>query len=56
MSEWVAISARSRAWQAEGLCCSCGDISTSWASAQRHADKFGHTRIELLLERAGSDE
>lgn len=42
--------------QSRWLCCGCGEVLTSWAAAERHADEQGHTRIELVLDRADDGE
>ena len=36
-----------RLWQ----CCACGEVSKSYAAAEKHADDVGHRRIELVLVR-----
>jgi hypothetical protein len=41
-------SARARGAQ-RWRCHQCGELSSTWAAAERHADSAGHGRIELLL-------
>lgn len=44
---------RSRRGADQWRCYRCGEISTSWAAAQRHADTHGGGRIECLFQVAG---
>lgn len=38
-----------RAGGRQWRCGSCGELSTSWAAAQRHADAHGGGRVEIVL-------
>jgi hypothetical protein len=32
-------------------CQACGEVFPTWAAAERHADAYGHHRVEQLLGR-----
>lgn len=37
--------------RAKWRCVACGETFVAWAAAERHADTFGHHRLENLLGR-----